>query len=540
MPSTAEALQFNDSITQTPAVAPDLHVIPGSLDQAEATPPQGALSVVPDFAGQALPDSAPAFISADTVPELFIKRRKAERVAIRTLAQNSHLLHNGRGDKVPTPVDALGTVRQVIEKKRKFGENSPEYQEGFEGLILDDERLIGEAKSKNRPEYFGRTKRRFRPATQEYFAHGLSISSMVNNGLSPLADPEEQGRRVKEVVEEDGTYVPIGSMIARLGLKRMVELLPIPVEQKLPKVSVEVTTISECADYAARDYKINPKGPHAGYRPAMEGLAIRRAYFEDDSGDREEDQVIIAGKYINHGIIREVLADEGVIDKGQKMTKTEVLGTQLISVNSGGLMGFVQKLDQKASAKHGVNLFMGVEVPTDHPKDYSKFMEEAEERRKELAPMPVQLAEFQVGLEEKGINSQVAEGLIQGFLKDKLLKIAKSNPELAEAMFDQDTAQGFAKVARLEAAGRSEEAHQLQLMVERNAPAVDYCGGGGGSSAMSEAQASGFSINSRGSKGTDHFGSLEFVCSNGHTNTREPNELIDKCQHAGCKAKVKC
>ena len=40
--------------------------------------------------------------------------------------------------------------------------------------------------------------------------------------------------------------------------------------------------------------------------------------------------------------------------------------------------------------------------------------------------------------------------------------------------------------------------------------------------------------------GSDRYGSRKFKCSNGHSNIRPHNKLIDKCQHAGCEAKVKC
>ena len=38
----------------------------------------------------------------------------------------------------------------------------------------------------------------------------------------------------------------------------------------------------------------------------------------------------------------------------------------------------------------------------------------------------------------------------------------------------------------------------------------------------------------------DEYGSLVFICSNGHVNERPPHILIDKCQHEGCDAIVTC
>lgn len=40
--------------------------------------------------------------------------------------------------------------------------------------------------------------------------------------------------------------------------------------------------------------------------------------------------------------------------------------------------------------------------------------------------------------------------------------------------------------------------------------------------------------------GEDRYGPKKFKCTEGHWNTRPHNQLIDKCQHKGCKGKVAC
>jgi hypothetical protein len=475
--SLAEVIPCEGEAVQELNVGLALQAVPDFLGQQEATPPQGNVSVVPDPIEHNVVEANPMFINADHVPELAARRQAARETATRIMAQNSNLLHNGRTEQVPSAVDALGTARQVNAAKEKFGIDSPEHQEMFDGLVLDDERLIGEAAT-NEPEHFRRVRQEFNRDTRAHYAHGLSISTMTKNGLSPLCEPEEQDRRVEEYVVENGTLAPMGEIIAEVGLRGMVELLPVAVDPELPKVSVQVTTIEECADYAQKEYEINPKGSHSGYKAAMKGIAIGRAHFEDDSGDRESEHAIISGVYITHDIIQEVLAEEGVLEPDREYTKTQIIGTQLISVNGGGLMEFIQKLDEKAGARHGKNLLMGAEVADDDPKDYAKVMGEAGERRERLAPLAPELAKFQINLEEKGVDDRIAGAMVSKFLKTKLLAIAKNNPDLAESMFDKATAEGFAEVARLEAAGRHAEAGWLQADVERNAPEVSYCGAG--------------------------------------------------------------
>ena len=434
---------------------PELYLVPAPVDQAQT----------PEL-----------FINADNIPELSVERQKAAQEATRILARNRHLLHNGDAEHVPTPVDALGTARQAVAIKQRYGKNSPQYQEVFTGLVLDSERLLGEAYTKNTAEYFAKIKQNFDHSTGSYFSHGLSISTMVKNGLSPSTNSEEQGRRANEYVEEAGTYEPIGVMIGRVGLQGVIESLT--VERDPKTASLSVMTISECTDHAIQNFKVNPKGSHGGYAPAVEKLMIRGVHYFDDSGDRHEEQVGLPGIYITHQLINEYLADRGVISQAQEPSKTEVHATQFISVNGTGVMSVVRDLDQLASKKRGKNLFMGEEVPEDHLKDYGDFVDEAEIRRTKLAPKPTQLANYLITLQENGTDPRVAMALVDRFLKATLLEVAGKNPELAEAMFDKATAEGFAEVARLDALGRTNDARLLEAVVKENAPEVSYCGAG--------------------------------------------------------------
>ncbi len=482
-PNLAEVLPFQGLSVPELETGPGIHAVPAFPGQLEITPPTGVLSLVPNPIDTTPSEAEPARLnSADAIPELFAKRVAARERAARILAQNSYLLHNGRPQEVPGASDPLGTAKQVVAVEKKFGTDSPEHKEVSEGLDEDNGTLLGEVATANQAVHFRRVRRIFKGADHGYFAKGLSISTMADNGLSPLAKPEEQPRRITEAVEEHGTLVPIGGIIAERGLKGMVELLTTEAEPEpeLPTISVQVTTVSRCPLYAIEDHKLNPKDSHGGLRPAMEGMAIRRYHFEDDTGDREDEQVIISGKYITKEVVEAILVEDGVIEPGQELTVDEMLAMQLISINGGDVMNFVQRLDNKAGEVHGINIFMGEEVPADHPKDYGQFMEESEEQRNKLEPLKPQLAKLQIGLEKKGADDQLAEALINKFLKTKLLALSKNNPELAAAIFDKVTADGFAQVARLEAAGRTSEARVLQAQVEKNAPEVSYCSGGGG------------------------------------------------------------
>lgn len=459
------------------SAAPDLELIIGAAEPAVIAGPEQRpnLYVVQD---QTDAVAEGRFINAADTPELAAARSRAAEEAAAILSRNRHLLSQGHSDRVPQAADALGTARQVVAIKRRYGEDSAEYQDAFDGLVLDSQRLAAEAATKNEPEHFERALHTFDADKEEYFSHGFSMTAMTKNGgLTPFGNAEEQDRRIGEVIEEVGTFVPIGRMIVANGLHRTAERMRLPVEPDL-KLSLEVTTVSMCTDEAEEGYAINPKGSFNGYRPSMKGIAIRRMHYESDNGDREQEQVIIDGTYITIEVIEEELAAREAVQEGRNLTKTQLHRTQLLSVNDGSVMNFVRALDDRAGEKHGKNLFMGKEVPDDHPKDYEAFMEDAVERKHRLTPLPIQVAEYAIKLEEQGIDSQTAGPMVTQFLKKKLFAIAKKRPELAGAMFDEATAEGLAEVKRLEADGHHEEARELESRVREAAPDPEYCGAG--------------------------------------------------------------
>lgn len=504
----SEALQPVRTNNEPAVAALALEIILGGLNKDVVSSPIGELSIVPDIA-----IAETELIDANSIPELYETRQKAAENGRKVLSQNRHKLMHG--EDAPRAVDALGTARQVVEVKRRYGEGSSEFKEIFTGLVLDSERLLAEAYSKNGAEYFAKVRQNFDRVTGSYFAHGLSISRMVLNGISPSAELEEQDRRLNENVEETGTYVPIGKMIGRVGLQGAIDVIKPSLQKETGTSgkSIDVTTISECVDYAIEDYKINPKGSHGGYAPSVEKLMIRRVHFAEDSGDRMEEQVAVPGIYITQALIRVVLAKKDAIAQDASPTKTELHGTQFVGIDSGGVMEFVAELDAAASEASGKNIFMGELVAAEFVKDYGDFVEQAEIRREKLAPKPTELANFLIALEENNTDGRLAEVRVDQFLKKTLLEVARTNPELAENMFDQETADGFREVARMRAEGDELGAQRLQKQVEEKAPEVSYCGGGGcGLEAVPNGSAMALNLQKLGLSGEELLHDTERAC----------------------------
>jgi hypothetical protein len=407
----------------------------------------------------------PTCIDADAIPEIQFVRRRAAQEAAKVLGQNWQHLRDGEFSSVPKPVDVLGTARRVVGIKRLSG-NSTSYKTGFNGLLLDCERLFSESFRKLTWEYFPEALREFEPGSGQYFAHGIPIMDILQGGLSPIAEPEEQDRRINDSIHEH-TYhtMPRVRAIGHLGLQGMVSVI----------------NFSECTDWAINAYeadtKSSKKSSYDGYVPEIRKLMIGSSRFVD-SGNRYDERIGVSGRYITHDVILAVLQAEGAPPAINGLTKSQLHGKQFIEKSGKGVIGIVELLDKKASDVSGENIFMGEPVGIDHAKDYSRIKGEAETRRHQLAIVPQSLANYLVGLVENGTDSWVADTLVENFVKEKLLHIAKDDPSLAAAMFDQETADGFAKVNYLESIGRAEEAEALLKKVRQNAPPASYCTAG--------------------------------------------------------------
>ncbi|MGC1177223.1 MAG: hypothetical protein WA843_04085, partial [Candidatus Saccharimonadales bacterium] len=386
MAETAATLQFEPIVDQEmgmPYAPLRLAEEPQSYGAAESCP---ALHLVQEPVPQTENESpASKLINVDAIPELHFTRRRAATKAKSILNNNQQLVSDGKTENVPLPVDALGTAKKVIAVRKEFGEDSPEYRERFNGLLLDCERQAGEASRKLGYELFRKTEQQFDPKTGDYFADKESITVMLENGLSPFVSAEEQVVRVGNFVEED-TYRTIG----RIGTSKVVELCLEQIEQQhleseaqIAKPQLEVRTIQPCTNEALEEYRRNPKGTFGGYVPEIDKFMLRSVCFAE-SGDRFESQIALSGTYITPEVIRSVVVERGGLDEDETLSRAEWHGKEFIDLSGEGEIRFVAALDTKASEVSGKPIFMGEVVEADHPKDYSVIEAEAETRRRKL------------------------------------------------------------------------------------------------------------------------------------------------------------
>ena len=406
-----------------------------------------------------------SYIPINANPEIAIARQYGRWEAEETMEANRQTLLDGDFEEVPIPVDALGTARRVREAEELYCIGSPEWQECFQGLVLDCSRLYGEAFRVNTWEYFEPIKLTFVDQTEEFYSHGQSVKKMTKAGLSPVAHPEERDRRINEHVEEV-THIAVRSL-GKLSLGQTIVTEPI-----------KIRTISECADWAIEEYenrpKDKPRGGYGGYAPQIKKLMVRDVVTDMLSNDRFEEQMGLSGIYITHNVIAEALRRRDMTEG--TATKTELHGNQM-QVHDD-LIDFVELLDEVASEQSGQDIYLGEVLPAGQQRDYEHVRQEAIERQRARDYKAYELAEFVMALEKDETDRWAATGLVEAEVKRVMLDMAGENNALAADMFDSQTEQGLRAVAYLRSIGQNEAAGELLAEVSEQAPSPGYCGAG--------------------------------------------------------------
>lgn len=396
-----------------------------------------------DFRGYTLVDQIPLVAEA---------RMHARAEAYEVVEQNRQLLREGQFDRVAMPVDALGTARRVVGAK----EGSLEAVEAYQGLVLDCQRLVAEARRKNTWEYFEPLRQHYDAQADDYVSHGFRMSEITKAGLTPTAEAEEIEIRVNDHVEER-TYSAIRSLggLALGGLE------------------TKVRTVSPCADWAIAALESGSKTGYGGNAPEIRKFMVRDVKIDPFTGDRIQEQIAVSGLYITESVHAEVMARKGV-EIGA--SKQEIHQSQTIVDDD--LLDYMSMADQIASRRSGKTIFMGEVVPEGTAKDYSLVRRQAAGRLEETNKIAVELAEFVYELAEAETESWLAVGLVEARTKKLLFRHASNNVSEAALIFDEQTAQGLEAIVDLQRSGQVDLAQQMLEQVESAAPPVSFCGAG--------------------------------------------------------------
>lgn len=396
----------------------------------------------------------------DDNPWVAYARQQVRDEAVSTLEQRRKDLHEGV-EVGYLRVDALSTAHAAVAAEQQYGAASSQYEERFNGLVLDCHRLVGEWYRKNTSEYFSPVRHVFDADKEEFFSHGLSIRQMTENALTPISgNREEESRRINERVEDATPHI-----LRSIG--------------KIAIGTEKIRTTSQCTDKAISDYQSDMSLGHKhrgydGYVPEIQKVMFRDIWLDTESDDRFEEQIGLPGTYITHDIIQITLESRGA--RVGAMDKAELHGAQIIAKDD--LLDFVAALDKTASEQWCTNVFMGEEVPKDTVKDYNQFKREALARQKSLKDHAVTVALFVLDLAKDSFDRTKAPAVVENFVKKILIGEAKRDSSVAEQIFDKATATGLQEVAYLELQGRYQEAFDRQQEVEKAAPGGGFCGAG--------------------------------------------------------------
>ena len=398
----------------------------------------------------------------DQSPLLAGVRAAARSEAYEIIEQQRTQIRNANYASVSLDVDPLSSAQAVIEQRTIYGETSPAAEERFMGLQLDCARLLGEAARAKTYEYFEPMLQTLDPVSGDYFSNGYSLNKITQDGLSPVAVPEELERRVNERVEEV-TYRAIGQL-AVLGLNLQPE-----------EVSSEprrIRTISECPDWA-HEALANGRNT-GGYVPEINKFIIRDVTFNAD-GSRHEEQMALPGNLIDAHVIRDLLEAEGLA--ARQLSKLELQSRQFEVTDS--LLDFVAKLDVIASQKLQQPIFMGEPAAESATNIiYQQIPAEAALRRDAMAQQATELAETLISLEQIGTDHHAANGLVANLVQQMLLDVAEADPEQATFSFNKEVVANFKAARVLHQQGRHDEAIALVAETKASAPPVSYCGAG--------------------------------------------------------------
>lgn len=424
-------------------------------------------------------ETSSLWMDAAIIPELAAARKNAMLEAETLLEARMQHLRDCEYDLVPLDIDPLGTAARVVKAKKIYGENSLEYKKARNSLEVDCRRLFAEAWRKNSWEYFEPLEQPFDADRDCYTFMGRSLTEMVADGVTPLAEAEERTIRLHEFVEEKTAVA--AQRLGAISLKRAIEDRSL-LAGKPAEPAITINTINECPDWAIENYKAGRTDMHGGYNPKKETMMVRSMRIKNGIRYQEQLAVPVRGKngecYFTRAVIIETMRRMGVINETRQLSKTEVRATQMINMGGEGVLHIVKKLDDVASELSGETIFLGEKVSADHPRDYASIPAEARERQEKLKADGTALADKLIDLEENQTDHFVANGIVSAFVTNRLLQKVKTDVKQAEIAFDSETASLVREYQARVARGELIQAQLTWANVEATAPPASFCGAG--------------------------------------------------------------
>ena len=408
------------------------------------------------------PQSYPELFDLSLDPFLQEELNQAKLDAELILQNNLLKLSEERYQEVPLPIDVLGTAELVVKADNPFLRES--YKRS---LINDSTRLISESMRKNTWEYFPSIFQIYDAESQDFRIGRISLNKVVENGLSPTLDPEEQAIRISEYLEHK---------ISLLVRENLIDT----------DNAVSLITIKECPDYVINNYQRDQQSSHGGYVPEIKKLVISKATITKEGQSFE--QFALSGEYIDHQVILETLSESLAIPSDSKLTKLDLREKQFVGTGKNDeLVNLIKALDQKASQKYSKNLFMGEELKDIKSNNYEELENIAIIRQQTYQEKALLVSEYLINLSEAKTDKRLAEFLLSNFVKKLLFKEVINNPDYASNIFNEEISNELKIAQELLIKGQIDEYKKAQTLIYQNAPSPSFCGAGScGLEAVSE------------------------------------------------------
>lgn len=390
-----------------------------------------------------------SWLSADDLPSVRMDRLHCDVESKTIIEDRMSLLREGRGDEVPYAFNVLATANKLIEAEDKYGAYSQEYLQHLKGLELDTTRHIAEAERRLTYMYAPETEQQYNADLDSYVYEQYVLDDVVTQGLTPVGaelvgiDVLIADRREEFTAKSVGKLGQL--MLAQSGVRK-------------PQFEMTMLTISQVDN--------SPQ------------TMIRSLRFDPVRGSRFQEQVGFIKDHITPEVIVEGLRRKRAIEPDAMPGTTEVLGTQVISMQGETALSFMPLLDTIASERSGKNIFMGEEVATDQPKDYGAIPAEAAAREVRQQNEAKALLTKVVQLARQGVDGWFANTLVDKFVTDMLLDKVSEDPAAARNIFGEKTAQTIEESMYLRERGDIDGANQMLDQARVEAPPATVCTGG--------------------------------------------------------------
>ncbi len=429
--------------------------------------------------------SEPRWFNAEAIPALRLARIHSEAEHDEIYEERMTFMREGDAASVPIEVDPVTAGVMVLEARQLYGEDSWQYREKREGLVINSRRFLGETGSKYGAEYFDFLWQPYDEEADDYMSYGTASSQVTKNGITPMAEDHEIPRRRYDHTE---TVVnrELGKSLGRVALltgEQTIENSFLPVELREAEVVSSVTVCELPTAIKQRWIEDEAKGiqrPYGGYAPQDDKLMIRRTRYTKGTQGRDFDQLALPGRYITHSVIQKYWISKGILSRVQAdiVSQDEAQSVQTVVPEDISPLDVALELDRIASEESDKNIFLGEEVDTKHPKDYAAVPAEAAARQAKLESAAEELSDYVLKLAAEKVNHFLANGYYENKAKSLMLVLARDDIELAGRAFDLDTAAKFQSALSETALGNFDQATRLILEAEAMAPPLEGCGAG--------------------------------------------------------------